>query len=511
MYLLSSGCFLLAALCQLPQVSSQSCNLRATEYEKYTASKMVSRYAPDEAFPTESDEIKDYVVSAATPPIILLLFAICLCCGLCIFNCCNCRRLNENHCCVPHERSARFEDKPLMENKCRIACWGALIFLAILLYIFNGIGFSSTAKQSNAIGDLPSALGVYADFVEDDVIGSVKCFSSLVDRIQGNATALAASTTDNDALRDLNAISGNASSITGDTFSDVEADLQEIADEITKLQNDAQKQTDNAGDLNKRFVNAVLAFIVLCASIQILTAASQGVSDKFKGWFCCQGWINQLAVLVLFIMLILAVIYNIVIRVFAGFCVDPVGTLIEAVGNNTENDARSRYYIQCAQYTATQLRVNWPWTKEQEDAADAFSQVNSTMDALRATSGVHGLDLTNLTLSINDLGESFSSDAGVFGYQGLLSCAVVDRFLQAVLIDLCTDLFNPTALLFEVLVVLAFVMCCTDIVTQCLRREPNVDRDDGDGNDRNKQSPEVGNPTFTGEDAGVSDPPPYKK
>lgn len=41
----------------------------------------------------------------------------------------------------------------------------------------------------------------------------------------------------------------------------------------------------------------------------------------------------------------LAVVYNLVIRVMAGFCADPVGILIEAVGNNTDNDQRSQYYV----------------------------------------------------------------------------------------------------------------------------------------------------------------------
>lgn len=476
----------------------QACDLSQTAYESYAVSSQVKRYAPGEDFPTETDEIEPYAISAATPAVVLLVFALCLCCCLCCYNCCLCKRLNKSGRCVPGEKYAKFELS--LKNPWRVGCWGLLITMAILLYVFDGIGLSTNSQQSQAIRDLPGSLGVYSDFIGGDLVDAIKCINSLVGYIEGNATDLVAQATNNTEIELLNEIIGNSTDITSELVDEAETELLNVASNISDFEEDLRKTTDDVGDRNSAFVKAVLAVIIIVASCQILTATVQGISENVRKMYCLAITISQFIVLVIFLTLVLATAYNLVISVFAGFCKEPVDILVEVIGNSSDTDERALYYLQCATYSDAEKESLWPWNEEQQKTDSAFQSLNDSMTELEdllQQSNTDNLDTTNLRVSIDALGGTFSNDNGVFGWRGLLACGVVDRFLQAIFIDLCTDLFDPTSLLFEVLVVLAFVMCCTDIIHQHLRREENADGDEEDGYTKYQDSPDpVKNPSY---------------
>eukprot|EP00041_Stephanoeca_diplocostata_P002406 m.1662921 g.1662921 ORF g.1662921 m.1662921 type:complete len:76 (-) comp133026_c0_seq1:130-357(-) len=52
---------------------------------------------------------------------------------------------------------------------------------------------------------------------------------------------------------------------------------------------------------------------------------------------------------------------------------------------------------------------------------------------------------------------------GILGYKGGLRCEGLNSFLQGFVTDFCADIYNPTALIFELLVCLATLMCLLEL------------------------------------------------
>eukprot|EP00041_Stephanoeca_diplocostata_P023015 m.558366 g.558366 ORF g.558366 m.558366 type:complete len:683 (+) comp22199_c0_seq4:177-2225(+) len=456
-----------------PSVSSQ-CRLTGQAFEKYEKSSLVDRYAINKEFPTDFDDtsyVEEYSREAAIGSAALIIFALCMGCILCCYNCANCGAINDkvSGCCHP--------PKCFASGGWRKCAWMGLFATVVAGIVVLVIGFAQEEKESSAIRDVPTALGNYATFLETDVSDSIDCIKGQLDDILGNATDLLTRPGNapddvvdlNDIIFAMNNISDFITGSAGESLTEI---LTDAVDEIRRIEKDADDIADSAGDYNNAIVYSILGAAILCIAIGVIFSVSHGMSNGCKSHAKCMAFsCSCCAISILVLLLLIAAIYHLVVVFSAGFCDDPFRILAEADGQESgEKPSKTSFYLVCPTYNQEQTFDNWPWDEEQTDTAARFDESTSALRDLKARDPT-GTRYTSLEASIDALGNTFIADDGVFGPLGFFSCQLVERFLQDIVINVCGDWYDPTAVLMECFVVLGVALISVQCLQTCLRRE----------------------------------------
>eukprot|EP00041_Stephanoeca_diplocostata_P010830 m.173632 g.173632 ORF g.173632 m.173632 type:complete len:503 (+) comp18306_c0_seq1:95-1603(+) len=467
----------LLSLCHIPVHAGLSqCVLNgSTAFDRYEASNAAHRYAVDKPFPSTTDagngsEFNDYLRAVAIPPLVLIVFGLCICCGLCIFTCCNMKTLDNSveGCCHPPKCYA---NKDGVWRKC---AWIFLISMVFCGFAFLVVAYTQEEKETDAISGLPSILGSYANFIDNDIEFSINCIVTSVRYVTANATALSQNMGNTpeqqQALEAIRQASEEINQKLNDSDDSLTKVFQDMADKFRDLESDAQNDANKAASINKDIVISILSVVMLCGLCSLAITVATGRSEQVSRHGKVLGCISCGTILFLLLLFLIAAIYDFVVIFFAGFCVDPFNALAQL---QTDTDDKSGYYIQCPTYSDAELRSKWPWQTEQDDAKRNFEQLETSLTTLQQ-SGLNGV--APLSSSIYGLGNTLYADDGVLGYEGFFSCQLLERLLQGIIIQVCSKWYNPTVLIMECLVCLGLIVIAIEITQRCLKR---IDSDHG--------------------------------
>jgi len=97
------------------------------------------------------------------------------------------------------------------------------------------------------------------------------------------------------------------------------------------------------------------------------------------------------------------------------------------------------YYLECPEMSDTEREQFWPWKSEQEELQSAFNNISTAVNDLVLS----GANTTELVTTTDQLECSVTADKGLLGYQGPLSCANIADFIQGIVVQACTESYDP--------------------------------------------------------------------
>eukprot|EP00041_Stephanoeca_diplocostata_P007786 m.112648 g.112648 ORF g.112648 m.112648 type:complete len:405 (+) comp17032_c1_seq36:1462-2676(+) len=258
----------------------------------------------------------------------------------------------------------------------------------------------------------------------------------------------------------------------GESLGDV---LSDVTLNVRNLEHDVDIITSDAGNYNNAIVYTILCSVTVCIGISVALSVSHGLSEKLKtNAKCVTNTCSCCVICAIVTLLIIAAIYNFVVVICAGFCSDPftnlAGLVLEDDVASGDKPTKITFYLVCPTYDMQQTVANWPWRQEQIETTELFNTITESLRELKLDD-IGGSKYRSLEASINAVGNTFSADDGVFGPQGFFSCQLVERFLQDIIINVCTDWYRPTAILMECFVVLGVAIVALQVLQTCLRRE----------------------------------------
>jgi len=462
---------MLAQLClgvlTVVQVVTAECKFKGNDdYARYKPGTEVELHADTtKKMPNDGEESswEDWALDVVIP--VAVLFCLCGCCFgcfLCRYNCKMKKRLNKGGFLVPSEKWAYGESR-------RTCGWVLLAITLFVLAFTMSYGMTQRNKFVNDVRTIPDVLTVYSSYLRDDVVPELRCIANETTIVIDTANRLGQCLPGGNNA-DIDNIVGQANRILSDTGLDSAIKVfNDLADDIDKISRDAHldEEADDTREGIDVFVG--LAAIVVAANFVIgyLAAKKDNWKDKLQT-ICCA---NECMCSCFFAFVFVVCISLILLRAVASFCIDPNNLMIEI--NDADIDSRARFYLVCDSYSRAEKVQNFPWTPEKQSTSSAFRQIQQSAAQLSSIAATARCtpQYQSLQNSIGGLSDDFTNTTGVFGVNGPLGCSLTARFIQAIYILVCDEMYVPLDQMVWCLAIGAAAMAALTFLNTCMRRE----------------------------------------
>lgn len=497
-------------------------------YARYSPGDMVERYKSDpkimERTVTGEDDNGQSVdvagewqtyITGMTGVICLCVCGFMLFCGFCCWNACTCSTpMDHPSACTPPAACATKQAK-----MCQLGTAG---LLGLLLLIFAILGFVYTGQDDTAVRNLTNVLGDIAGRF-DYISGEVNHFESSYNSSSGNRTALFAAingttisntTAKNSLDGDMSTIN-NANAEIDDVMlsgtGSIKDMFSDLADDLRRIKADADRGLDDFQDTRYDANIAIVFFIMVAGCCAVFAVAAPSIKESFREMTKAYCLSSCCVICMLLFTMLLAAVYLFITTLVADVCYDPKGWMVKAMDVPNDPSARtseqnmSSYYIECGGYDADQRRSAWPLAGDMADMGTYCADMTTGTSSILKTLVDGNILASNRDNLVNNSAEAdramcddLIGEDGLVGWNGVVKCAVINELYEQVLFDICDDLFNPIALMYEIFVCLAVILIFAEIVQKFARR-----MEDKDGT--NKYDPmgngtlgaaETPNPTF---------------
>eukprot|EP00040_Diaphanoeca_grandis_P033619 m.206228 g.206228 ORF g.206228 m.206228 type:complete len:678 (+) comp32947_c3_seq1:170-2203(+) len=524
----------------IARVSAQLCSVGIQSEEKYEPSFLVDRYSPYAyaEFPTEKDDMVDYLAKAAGGLIALIVCGLIICCICDCLNCWVCRKLQREEKrfveMVQKRQKMTEQDIEIEEQQMdychnlpylrhysfRQYAYFALFVLFCGAAALTGLAVYIEPDQTNAVNDLPKVLIEAQSHISDSMIPAINCTIGELDDIDLQTDFLNISTNASDYAY-VSTIKAATETVRDPLLRAIES-LVEISDLAKENEDWVRPITDDLASANTWLVRVLFGVLFIVAFIAIVVAWQAGkvthhtaqnwqdavaettgqkhnkatAQKKVRALTCFSHFFMFMA----FIAFIAAGVYNFFTVASAGFCKNPEEVLIRYTQsqNATDTDQRMQYYAKCKSYSLSEEEENWIWKTEKEESGVAFETVLAAANALRA-----GHDVSTLYTTIENTRDTTVGVLGTLSEDGLLGCPQFEYFYELVANDFCTRWFFPTARIQELLVLYCLCFILIEVTLFIMRREePDYDiyhqdhdeADDGTEDGTKQRTPKTGIP-----------------
>lgn len=261
---------------------------------------------------------------------------------------------------------------------------------------------------------------------------------------------------------------------------------------------EADTLANTAGDNFQLGANVLLGVLLVTFILATCISTLVAARDDMKHHYCLSSNCMNLMICLFLLLAILCAAYVLVLRLSAGFCDDPFS--IMAKNLKSSNSSAPNYYTmvrirpptpdliftvahcpalhscrtQCHTYTEAELNATWPWKSPQEKIRESYVTIESLMAPLNVNWTTISGDaaLASYILSnTTSTGCVFSGDSGVLGYDGLLKCGTINRFVHTMISGYCEDVFDPLHTLTVCLLIIAISILVANWLEVALRRE----------------------------------------
>lgn len=302
--------------------------------------------------------------------------------------------------------------------------------------------------------------------MSDTIGGDIKCVLGNANTLANEATDLESQVSGNstaeEILREIVSGVGNFSDPLNGTDNSLLDTIEKGADQLRDTASSARTWTDDAGNKMEAFVYTCLTFVLIVGLCNVglgaFVAKGEGTRGNCYTTLVCS---SGAMICVMWLLLLVCAITFFVLRFEAGYCDDPFAIITSYIGKDDRSDPGTpppivpfrfwlmptnglpfrtvTYYLSCADMSDAEREQFWPWESERLETAGAYSNITSLIESLQGS----GANTTDLEDAADVLGCSVTADFGLLGFNGLFSCSNMQTFVQDVVIQVCTRMYDP--------------------------------------------------------------------
>eukprot|EP00039_Didymoeca_costata_P001577 m.53424 g.53424 ORF g.53424 m.53424 type:complete len:465 (+) comp10866_c0_seq2:65-1459(+) len=439
-----------------------------TEYER---SEYVKRYGKEDGFTTDINKL---LTENLNGPIAVIIFAVfvLLCC--CIVNCYYCYKTPRKGCCRP--------PKCAEKEKFGRWVWGALFFTIVVCLACTFASFDNESDQNDAISALPNVIDKFADWVDlaNEVLSGVTSATfgivHEIDRqiIEGQGC------TNLTIINELRAETQNLTELLGSSENEaldtLQRELNQISDNLRQTRNNTQDVVDRFNNTRRALMITflIILFVIVCLSLCFSFLKCQGKFHPSKPNSCIVS--NAIIICVFFSLVFAAVVYFVVL-ILGDFCYDPPNNLLLFLEEDQNTSAYEdlRYFLLC---NDPDVDVGeYPLQIITDEATAAFDTIEDQVKLVPPQCGrqelqaqIDGLEFLMFGTGI-PYNKTYTNIPLINETTGVLGCFELNGRLVAFMNSVCVNFYDPLALTWELVFVIAFGMFMTEWLTKCLRAD----------------------------------------
>lgn len=470
-------------------------------YAAYTPSDLVEKYHKD-AFPANSDDSSAYMSSIVSRLMPLIIFGVLALLIFQIWSCATMQCCRKKKCCCA---KCCGEPMKICTNKLvRTVVMVVGLVFGICIFSVAISGLANETEQYDGFDGLGGILQVMVDW-SDQTVAQINTASMKCDGVSVAANNLSTHEYNSkidgqDVSKDISKYGGLITGAMNETIKalkSINTTAGETGDAVGSSKDDVDTAVKKMNDVRASFITTAYTVVVVMILMSIVIAAlkwkfPKGVGRSLR---CCTGTFYCVYFIVLLVCLIVAIFISLFTFVMADFCVDADLNFMEAMKLKPTDDFA--YYIQCDTNAALVNPMNNQSAEvlKSIDTANAqLSQLSILEDTLTKASDEcvvpvpcspdmkkgFKIDAANLKSNrldlqkaISDLRFSIGSNMTQLGFDsGLLSvlnCYSLNLRYNAVLWQMCDDVYNPMALSLEFCLTIFFMLVLTDWIRRWLR------------------------------------------